>query len=152
MAFPYPGIGDTLYRYYNAWIQTPKLKCGTIECDRLYAASVSQNVTYEPSGIVTYNGSFSYSKTFTFTSTEIPSLTNSSCSGELTLYLYDNTGNYINLTISYIIKIAGSISSTGSTIAQRYGNFTSITMTVSDNTVLITVDPGANCKWVYRGT
>lgn len=151
MAFPYPGIGDTLYRYYNAWIQTPKLKCGTIECDRLYAASVSQNVTNEPSGIVTYNGVFPYNTTFTFTSSEIPSLANNSCNGELILYMNDNTNSYANISLGYIVKVNNTFLSTSTALSQRYGNYNSVTLTTSGNTLIITVNPGAICRWIYRG-
>lgn len=151
MTFPYPGIGDRLYRYYNAWIQTPKLKCGTIDCDVVNATSMSQNMTIEPSGICTYNGTFPIGTVFTFTTTEIPCLANTSCNGELTLYLNDYSGNYSNVTLAYIIKIAGSLSGTSSTISQRYGNFNSVTMSFSGNTVRITVDPECVCRWIYRG-
>lgn len=139
-------VKDPFYRYYNCFIQCPRIKCEELEAKR-----ITQQGEYSPSGITVYNGWFPVSSTFTFTTVEIPLLANSTCNGELTLYLNDNAGGIANVSLIYVIKVNGTISSSASLVAQRYGNMNDVSLSVSGNTVIISVSPATECRWMYRG-
>jgi hypothetical protein len=141
---PADQLGDPEYRYYNCNLQTPKIKCGNLTADKYTLGALSS------SGIITYDGIFPFSNTFIFTTSHIPLLANDNMSGELTLYLRNETADYSNVTLSIVTKAGGTIQQTN--IYQRIGNMTSVDMTsASSTTVTVTTSPYVRCYWVFRG-
>jgi hypothetical protein len=93
-------------------------------------------------------GSSSTLKTIhTISQTELSLLANSSMNGDLTLYINNNL--YVNVTMGAVVKAGGTILQT--LIYQRVGNFISVDMTYSGNTISITTNPASTINWIFRG-
>jgi len=136
-------LGEPDYRYYNCNLQAPKIKCGLFEADEISSTCLI------PSGICQYNGVFQYATTFTFTSTEIPLLSNPNCSGELTLYCKNDFQKMANVTMIIVVKANGTI--TNADFYQRVGNIPSVTSSIVGNTIKVVTSPSCICKWIFRG-
>ena len=142
------------YRFYECNLDCYKLKAekefrcpkcilGAVEAQSLSTGSL----TLSPSSVKTYNGFFPLGTTHTFTSTQLPPLANRECNGEMTLYL--NNDLYVNVTLSVIVKSSGTILQV--LVYQRVGNYTSVEMAISGNSVVLTCSPAATVRWIYRG-
>lgn len=99
------------------------------------------------SGVWFYSGSFKMGTTHIITSVELPLLNNSSLSGDITFYL--KNGLYVNVTMGAIVKAGGVILQ--ALAYQRVGNYTSVDLTVSGNTIVLTTNPASTVKWLFRG-
>lgn len=142
------------YRFYECNLDCYKLKAEKeFRCPKCYIGSAEINsLTYgtlvtTPSYIKIYNGYSALATTHNFTSTQIPSLANRDCNGEFTMFL--NNDLYVNVTTAIIVKSANVILQT--LVYQRVGNYTTVDMTFSGNTVTVTCSPAAVIRWVYRG-
>lgn len=144
-----------VYRKFNANISCPKLKAtkefrcpqcylGEVEVETL---SVTGHLAFHDSNIKMYSGSFPMSTTHTLTPTQLPCLGESSCNGELSLYL--NNDVYANVTMAAIVR--ASSTTIQALIYQRVGNFTSVEMAISGNNIVVTCNPQAKCNWIFRG-
>lgn len=140
-------LGDANYRWYNCNIQCPKMKCDQLDVTTVNLASLGAN------GVSSHAGYKSSSTSHVFTSTDIPSLSLSCMSGELTMYMTNCAANVSNITLSGFTRANGGFPSGGSIIYQRIGNATNVEMTTNDtsDTVTITVDPAMDCRWIFRG-
>jgi hypothetical protein len=144
-----------VYRQYECNIYCPKIKAfKEFRCPNCMMTSatidnltISDSLAFSDTGVKFYSGSFPISTTHTFTSTELPGLGETSCNGELSLYL--NNDVYANVTLMVIVR--ASSTTVQSLIYQRIGNFTSVEATISGNNVVITCNPQATCKWLFRG-
>jgi hypothetical protein len=141
------------YREYECNINCPKIKAskifrcpdcrlGAVTADSLTADSISFS-----GGIAMYTGSSPFGTTHTITPTQLPVLGNRQCNGEITFYL--NNDLYVSVTMGAIVKSKNTILQT--LLYQKIGNFTSVTLSFSGNNVILTINPGGTCKWVYRG-
>lgn len=142
------------YRKYECNIHCYKMKaskefrCAKCEADELHAGTLEvDKLCLTPGNVCMYSGTFPMSTTHTITSTELPLLANRECNGSIEFYL--NNDLYVNVTMGAIVKAGGSILQT--LLYQRIGNFTSVEMTYSGNDVVLTCNPQATCKWVFRG-
>lgn len=142
------------YRSYECNICCPKLKalksleCTTCNLGRASAVSLTTgSLTFGNTGVEMHTGFSPLATTHVFTSTELPPLANRECNGEITFYL--NNDLYVNVTMAAVVKSAGAILQT--VIYQRVGNYTSVDLTFSGNVVTLTVNPPANCRWIWRG-
>lgn len=143
------------YRFYECNLDCYKLKAekefrcpkcilGDVDADKV----TTKEIVLKPSYIETYNGYFPLSTTHTFTSTELECLGETSCSGELTLFL--NNGEYATTILSVVVKVAGVIIQ--NLIYQRVGNYTSVSMSSSNNDkVIVTCEPASEVRWIFRG-
>lgn len=140
-------LGDSNYRWYNCNIQCPKMKCDEID------ATTANFTTFGPNGIHMYSGVKGSSTTHTFTSADIPELSNTTMTGELTLYLKNTVANVANVTMTGITRAGNTFPANGTALYQRIGNFTSVEFTTSDanKTITYTVNPAAECTWIFRG-
>lgn len=143
-----------VYREYVSNIQCFKMKatkefrCAKCEADELHADLLNvDKLCLTPGEVCMYSGSFSMNTTHTITSTELPLLANRQCSGSIEFYL--NNDLYVNVTMGAIVKAGGSILQT--LLYQRVGNFTSVDLASSGNTIILTCNPQATCRWVFRG-
>jgi hypothetical protein len=145
-------MDPNFYRYYECNINCPKLKaskklrCPECELGAVTATSLSVN-SFNMNGVRHYTGSSTLSTTHTITATELPLLANRDMSGEITFYLTNDL--YVNVTMAVVVKSAGVITLTQ--IYQRVGNFTTIDLTASGNTLILTLSPEATMTWIYRG-
>ena len=92
-------------------------------------------------------GSSTFGTVHTITPVQLPNLGNSECNGELTFYLNNDT--YVNVSLSLIVKTKGAILQT--LLYQRVGNFVTTNLTFSGNNIILTISPGATCRWIFRG-
>lgn len=145
---------SNFYRKYECNIHCYKIKaskefrCGKCEADELNADVLTTGkLCLTPGDICTYSGSFPMGTTHTITSTQLPLLANRQCNGSIEFYL--NNDLYVNVTMGAIVKANNAILQT--LVFQRIGNFTSVQMTPSGNTVVLTCNPQATVKWVFRG-
>lgn len=127
------------YRKYECNLETYYLKA--------LKGFRAPSLTLTPSDIFTYNGQFPLNTTHVFSPTNLPPLANTECNGEMTLYL--NNGAYVNVSLAIIVKAAGTILQ--ALVYQRVGNFTTLNMAISGNTVVLTCSPAGTVRWVYRG-
>jgi hypothetical protein len=67
--------------------------------------------------------------------------------GDLTLYINNNL--YVNVTMGAVVKAGGTILQT--IVYQRVGNFVSVDMTYSGNTIIVTTNPASAINWIFRG-
>lgn len=145
-------MDPNFYREYDCNIECYKLKaskhlrCGKCTATSIDTDSISADV-YDLSGVKLYSGSSPFGTTHTITSAQLPVLGNAQCNGDITFYL--NNDLYVNVSMAVIVKSKGTILQT--LLYQNVGNFTSVTLTFSGNNVILTVSPGATCKWVYKG-
>jgi hypothetical protein len=142
------------YRKYECNLETynlkakTKLRCAKCELGEAHADSLTvSSLVISPSSVKTYNGLSPLGTTHTFTSAQLPPLLNRECNGEFTMYI--NNDLYVNVTLAIIVKSANTILQT--LIYQRVGNFITVDMTFSGNTITVTCNPAAVCRWVYRG-
>ena len=144
---PIRKLGDGNYRWYNCNLQAPKIKTSAIDTDILNYTHIGLN------GPRVYSGYKSMSTTHTFSVTDIPSFQMTNMSGELTVYMVNNASNSSNVTMIGITRSANTFPAGGTVWYQRIGNFTSVTVTapVNGTSVIITVNPASECRWVYRG-
>lgn len=140
------------YREYDCNIECYKMKAskffrcakcelGAAKADSLEVAALKVGPTS------TYTGSSPFGTTHTITATELPLLANLQCNGEITFYL--NNDLYVGVSMGAIVKSKGTILQT--LLYQNVGNFTSVTLSFSGNSVILTVSPGATCKWIFCG-
>lgn len=138
-------LGDPNYRWYNCNLQAPHIKCRN-----LYADSVNMNnSTDTSSGIVTNTGFKRMSTTHTFTTTDIPHLSNAGLAGEFTCYMQNHSSDRMSTAMAGLTKVNNK---TVCNIYQRLGNFTTITSTTTNaDSFIVTVSPPADCRWIFRG-
>lgn len=136
-------LGDPNYRWYNCNLQAPKIKCNQLDAAVVNAVQVGNN------GPKVYAGYKPMASVHNWTSYDIPSLAMSDMAGELTIYYLNTGGTLSNVTMSHITRNGGLFQQTN--IYQRTGNFTSIDMTSTSDSVQVTISPAAECKWFYRG-
>jgi len=134
-------VRDPLYRYYNANLQTPRLKCEELYVKTLNATSWTQN------GVVLETGDLPFATVFNISP---ECLADPTCCGELTLYL-KNEGQKMSAVVMNVVTKAGGTLSPPVTY-QNVGNFTTVTLTTPNaSTVRVTIAPGGICKWIWRG-
>jgi hypothetical protein len=135
-------IKDPIYRYYNSNIQCPNIKTEKLTCKQADIASLGNTVS-------TLNGSMPLSSRFIIDSVEFPILLQKNIAGELTLYLKNDALNVCNVSTSILIKTNNVI--TNADYYQKVGNLTTQTISISGNTLVVTVSPAATLYWVFRG-
>jgi len=140
------------YREYDCNIECYKMKASKFfrctKCELGSAKADSLDVaTLKIGPIYTYTGSSDFGTTHTITSTQLPLLANAQCNGDVTFYL--NNDLYVGVSMGAIVKSKGTILQT--LLYQNVGNFTSVALSFSGNNVILTVSPGATCKWIFRG-
>lgn len=142
------------YREYDCNISCPKCRCQTARVGKLIAQdvssdtiSVADSITFTDCNVVMYTGKFALANTFTFTSTQLPALGKSNANGELTLYLSNDI--YANVSMAAFVRAKST--NVQALIYQRVGNFVSVNMTYTNNTIVVTCSPAATCNWLYRG-
>jgi hypothetical protein len=143
------------YRFYECNLDCYKLKAEKeFRCPKCMLGEVttdkvtSKEFVLSPSYIETHNGFFSMNTTHTFTPAELECLGSRNCSGELTLFL--NNDVYASCTLCVVVKAGGVILQT--LIYQRVGNYTSISLAASgNNNLILTCDPAAEVRWIFRG-
>lgn len=135
-------IKDPIYRYYNSNIQCPNIKTEKLTCKQADIASLGNTVS-------TLNGAMPLSSRFIIDSVEFPILSQKNIAGELTLYLKNDALNVCNVSTSILIKTNNVI--TNADFYQKVGNFIVQTITISGNTLVVTVSPAASLYWVFRG-
>jgi hypothetical protein len=132
---------DPDYRYYNCNIQCPKLKSSVFQAD---SAQITQ---WYPSGIYMENGVLPYGSVLDIAPT---ALQQRNCTGELTLYMKNETADVTEIVMLIVTKAGGII--TQALPYQTVGTFTSATLQILNNTTLrLTTSPACNCFWVWRG-
>lgn len=134
-------IRDPDYRYYNCNLQTPNLKCENLKTETLDFTS------WKASGINLESGYIPFATAFQISPS---SLSQFNAAGELTVYLKNDPENYTHVLMYLVTKTGGVLNAPLD--YQKYGNFTTLTTSISGtNTVTITIDPGAVCRWIWRG-
>lgn len=132
---------DPNYRYYNCNIQCPKLKSKTFQADS------AEITTWSPSGIYNENGTVPYGSVLDIAPT---ALLQKNCTGELTLYMKNDTANATELVMIIVTKSNDVI--TEALPYQTIGTFAQATLTVPNNTTIrITSSPPCNLYWIWRG-
>lgn len=129
--------------YVRGWkaVKTPRLEATNVVATNINVANI------EMTGIKMFSGTFPFGTTFTFTPSILECLGETSCNGELSLYL--NNDSYVNVTMAVIVRAQST--TLQALVYQRVGNFTSVESSISGNNVIFTVSPGATCSWVFRG-
>jgi hypothetical protein len=142
------------YRKYECNLETynikarTKLRCTSCELGAASADSMNcSTLLFSKGGISTYSGTSNLATSHAFTSTNLPPLGNRDCNGELTFYL--NNDVYVSVSMGIVVKSNNTILQT--LVYQRVGNFTTIDLSFSGNTVTLTASPAAVVRWVYRG-
>ena len=135
-------VKDPIYRYLNCNLQTPNMKTGKLTATSVDIESLSND-------LFTSHGIFLFGSSFTFSSSVIPALSQRNCSGELTLYIKNNSLNVANVTTIILIKTNNTL--TNADFYQRVGNLASLTTAIVSNNLVVTISPGATCRWVFRG-
>jgi hypothetical protein len=142
------------YRKYECNIHCYKMKaskefrCAKCEADEIHAGLLeADKLCLTPGNVCMYSGTSPLGTTHTITSTQLPLLANRQCNGSIEFYL--NNDLYVNVTMGAIVKANNTILQT--LVYQRVGNFTSVEMTPSGNSIILTCNPQAVCKWVFRG-
>lgn len=145
---------ENAYRRYECNIQCYKMKaskefrCAKCEAAELYAGKLEvDKLCLMPGNICMYSGSFPMGITHTISQNELPLLANRQCSGSIEFYL--NNDLYVNLTMGAVVKAGGVILQT--LLYQRVGNFTSVELNPSGNSIVLTCNPQGTCRWVFRG-
>lgn len=142
-----------VYRKYNCNLKCPKFKadkqfrCPHCLIDTADIGTLNVTSQFNIGNVQTFAGSFTTSTTHTFTSTQLPCLGETSCNGELSLYLNNDT--YANVTMAAIVRAKNT--TIQALIYQRVGNFTSVEMAISGDTIVVTCSPAATCNWIFRG-
>jgi hypothetical protein len=137
---PSDKLGDPHYVYYPCNIQ-----CHKIKCDEITPLVINGSFTFG-NGVTQICGVKSMNTVHTFTSSDIPALAKSICSGELTLYLQNEGSSVSNVTMSAVVKNGGT---TTVTLFQRIGNMTSVEVSTTD--IVFTCNPAVKCYWIWRG-
>ena len=135
-------IKDPIYRYLNCNLQTPNMKTGKLTATSVDIESLSND-------LYTSHGIFLFGNSFTFSSAVIPALSQRNVSGELTLYIKNDSLNVANVTTIILIKTNNTL--TNADFYQRVGNLASLTTAIVSNNLVVTISPGATCRWVFRG-
>lgn len=133
---------DPIYRYYNSNIQCPNLKTETLTVNYLNPGSLSND-------LLVSHGIFLFGTSFTFNSSVLSALSQRNLSGELTLYIKNDALDVANVTTIILIKTANVL--TNADFYQRVGNLTSLTTAIVSNNLVVSISPGATCRWVFRG-
>lgn len=100
-----------------------------------------------PGDVCFFSGSSELASTHTITSSQLPKLANPNLSGTLTLFVQNDV--YINTTMAAVVKVQGTISKT--LVYQRVGNYNSVDMTSSGNSLVITTSPASRLRWIFMG-
>lgn len=145
-------MDPNFYRFYECNLDCYKLKAEKeFRCPKCILGSVTASsidtTSLTLNGIHMICGSSPFGTTHTITPTELPLLNNRSMNGEISFYL--NNDVYVNVTMGVVVKANGTILQT--LVYQRVGNFISVQFTSSGNNLVLTINPGATMKWIYRG-
>jgi hypothetical protein len=132
---------DPDYRYYNCNIECPKLK------SKVFQADSAEFTTWSPSGIFMENGSVPYGSILTIAPS---ALTQKNCTGELTLYLKNDTSNVTELVMLIVTKANNVI--TQALPYQTVGTLNSVVISIPNTTSIVaTISPACDCSWIWRG-
>lgn len=152
MEYPYPPT----YRRYACNIECPQFKCRRLNItDKIYGTGIcttnieTNNIKLGNLNIVT--GSLpNKSTTHYITSTEIPTLSESFWSGELTLFLTDDEAK-VGVVKLLVSKLGTSVNPQLAVFG-KVTNITTVTVTANSSTsIQITLDVACRIDWYFYG-